>query len=166
MAGVIEEQRPHQAPELARPLRLAQPGLVLDERLDLLDQAGRKGAQRAPVGHPVGIDALVARLEAVVETEGIGTLLGGELLGHQEREEEGVLGHDVGREPSVRPGMSSRVVVPFAGQDHRLLERPLDLAVVSPQVRVHRSVGAHGTPSTGLGNAAHRIEPRGSINSS
>src|SRR5687768_2755782 len=57
--GVIEEQRPDEAPELAARLCVAQSCLVLDERLDRFIDVPRESLQLGSRGGRAGVDPLV-----------------------------------------------------------------------------------------------------------
>src|SRR5919201_5032337 len=73
--GVVEEQWPHEAAQLPRRLRLAEPRLVLDERLDRLGDVADEGGQRGATRRCTGVDLVIQPGECVLEAERLLTLL-------------------------------------------------------------------------------------------
>ena len=121
MSRVVEEERPHEAAKLARCLRLTESRLVLDERLDCLADRAEEALDLRALRPCVGDDALVERREGSLELKGLCALLRGQFLGHQQREEQGMLGQDVGGETGIGPGMTGGIAVIHLWQNDNLL---------------------------------------------
>src|SRR5688500_8326593 len=98
---VVEEERPHQAPKLARLLRVAETLLVLDERHDLFADLPEERLDLAASRRLRRRDLTVHLPELAVEAQRLRAFLFGELLRHQEREEETVFREDVRCEARV-----------------------------------------------------------------
>src|SRR5919106_2213222 len=137
MAGVIEEQRPHQAPKSSVALGVSQGCLVLDERLHRFDHLAGETLQVALVWRSRSIDPSVEFGEGLRELERLLPFVLCDLRRHQQRKEDAVLGHDVRGEPSVGPGVARGVLIILVGQNDGFLERFFRSPVSAASVDLH-----------------------------
>lgn len=121
VAGVVEEQWPHQAPQRSLLLSSSQRRHVVDEGLQRLDDVAAEARDLRVLGWPGGLDPGVQLGELFAELHCLLPLVRSELRLHERGEEQRVLARDVGPRNGRRPRVMGRRLILGRRNDDGLL---------------------------------------------